>query len=331
MSAPTVATMVAAVFVGYVYRSLPAKPKTAPHRPKEILDALDRNEDVFYFGVGSNLSRTRLESRGICGKKIHPISMEPCVIHHCRLAFNFKWSPPLEPCFGSLEPLPSFYEQKDAKADHPTIVQRSDSKPLLLYREPECHGALIKISSHDYELVHKSEGGGMGANSGYEEIMVDCVPYDKSKPAVRAVAYRGREHTRLARDSCPSKRYMDIIRKGAAELCLAKSYQQWLNEYPVQRPPGLVLRMVAKYSMVFTFTLSLGLNIHVIESIQTLLLFQVYVLPTEPRWKQIIGEIAAIAIMIPTACLGLALRKVLERTGLMPPEMITWMKYLDRR
>ena len=84
-------------------------PKSAPIRPNLVLDAIENNKPLYYFGVGSNLSRKKLEERSICGKKINPLSMEPCVIPHHRLAFNLRAFPPLEPAMGSLEPLPSFY------------------------------------------------------------------------------------------------------------------------------------------------------------------------------------------------------------------------------
>eukprot|EP00579_Thalassiosira_antarctica_P032802 CAMPEP_0202001350 /NCGR_PEP_ID=MMETSP0905-20130828/7470_1 /ASSEMBLY_ACC=CAM_ASM_000554 /TAXON_ID=420261 /ORGANISM="Thalassiosira antarctica, Strain CCMP982" /LENGTH=305 /DNA_ID=CAMNT_0048558033 /DNA_START=89 /DNA_END=1006 /DNA_ORIENTATION=+ len=300
-------------------------PKTGPERPKELLDALDRNEDIYYFGVGSNLSRTKLENRSVCGKNIHPIRMEPCIIYNCRLAFNLSGFPPVEPAMGSLEPLPSFYEKNDAKTDHPSILKRSESKPLLAYGKQECHGALIKLSAHDYELVYRSEGGDQGALCSYEEIIVVCVPYDKSRAPVRAVGFRVREHARIEQDPCPSKRYMDIIREGAAELGLADSYQQWLNCHPAQEPSNFI-KKVGKYCVIFTFTIAHGLKMPLVANIQRMILFQVYVLPTEPRWRQIVGEIAAAVIMLPTACLGLALRGFLESTGLMPPAMKKWIQ-----
>jgi len=85
----TAAVVVAAYLIN-TYQSIISKiPKEGPTRPKFLLDALAANDDVYYFGVGSNLSRTRLENRSVCGKKIHPISFEPCVIYDFRLAFNF--------------------------------------------------------------------------------------------------------------------------------------------------------------------------------------------------------------------------------------------------
>lgn len=313
----------------YIHNNLPTMPQAGPDRPKEILDAIANKEDIYYFGVGSNLSRERLENRSVCGKMIHPISMEPCIIHNCRLAFNLVGAPPLEPAFGSLEPLPSFYERKNSDADHPSILKRSDSEPVVAYGEKECHGALIKLSAHDYSLVHRSEGGDMGKLCGYEEIIVTCVPYDRTKPPVKAVAFRVREHRRTGgQDPCPSKRYMDIIRQGAAELGLEDSYQQWLKDHPVQHTSKFTA-VVGIYSTLFTFSIADLCHMHWFLNIQSMLLYRVLVQPTMPIWKQIAGEIAAVFLMFPTACLGFVSRAFLEYSGLMPPELKKWITNLE--
>jgi len=216
-------------------------PASGPIRPNLVLDAIENNKPLYYFGVGSNLSRKKLEERSICGKKISPLSFEPCVIPHHRLAFNLRAFPPLEPAMGSLEPLPSFYDNKDSdEVVDGTSKQdknRQVSRPLKSYEREECHGALIKLSTEDYERVYKSEGGGQGLMQGYEEYIVQCIPYDKSKRPVPAVAFRVRDHARLSNDPCPSQRYMNIIKEGANELGLKPCYLKWLEDHPVQGKP----------------------------------------------------------------------------------------------
>ena len=79
--------------------------------------------------------------------------------------------------------------------------------------------------------------------------------------------------------------------------------------------------------MVFDFCLSYGpLKICLVGNIVKALLFKVYVLPSEPWWKQIVGEVASIVIMTPSACLGFALRYFLETGGLMPDVLKKWLK-----
>lgn len=309
-------------------------PKTGPERPSLVLEAIKNDAPIYYFGVGSNLSRQKLENRSVCGKKIHVISMEPCVIPHYRLAFNMRAFPPLEPAMGSLEPLPGAFEQVEngsGGADNvnkSARLTRTESKALKSYEREECHGALIQLSAEDYERVYRSEGGGTGPLQGYEEILVTCVPYDESHPSVQAVAFRAREHVRLAQDPCPSKRYMGIIREGAKELGLKECYQKWLEDHPVQ-DPSKPFKKLAVNSMVFTITLSMGLKIRIISHVQSWMLFKVYVLPTEPKWKQIMGEVAASIILLPTACCGVVFRGLLEATGLMPPMLKRWVEGLE--
>ena len=121
--------------------SLPNNTSPIVRRPDLVLDALEHNKPVYYFGVGSNLSRKKLENRSICGKKISILSMEPCIIPNHRLAFNTRGFPPLEPAMGSLEPLPSFYEtihnHDDGDFDK-LEQQRRLSKALKSYEREEC-------------------------------------------------------------------------------------------------------------------------------------------------------------------------------------------------
>jgi len=303
-------------------------PQSQPIRPKLVLDAIANNKPLYYFGVGSNLSRKKLEERSICGKKINPLSFEPCVIPHHRLAFNLRAFPPLEPAMGSLEPLPSFYN-KDDSSEKVDKNRRSVSLPLKSYEREECHGALIKLSTEDYEKVYKSEGGGQGLMQGYEEYIVRCVPYDKSKRPVQAVAFRVRDHARLSNDPCPSQRYMNIIKEGANELGLKPCYLKWLEEHPVQGKPSRLLKFIAINNMVFIVTSSMLLKFRLISYIQTQLLFKVYVPSTEPRWKQIVGEILSGMIMLPTALVGAVLRGILATTGKMPPGFQKMIASLD--
>jgi len=97
--------------------------------------------------------------------------MEAAVVPNYRLSFNMRGIPPIEPGMGSLEPIDS------------------GSKSLLTYDRGECHGALIRLTPDNYEKVMRSEGVGLGkSDQGYEEIIVDAIPYGKSqKQSVKAV------------------------------------------------------------------------------------------------------------------------------------------------
>ena len=71
------------------------------------------------------------------------------------------------------------------------------------------------------------------------------------------------------------------------------------------------------------------INGRLISYIQTQLLFKVYVPSTEPKWKQITGEILSGMIMLPTAFVGAILRGVLVATGKMPPGFQKMIASLD--
>jgi len=95
--------------------------------------------------------------------------MKPAVVKDHRLAFNMRGFPPLEPSMGGIEPCVG----------------------------SDCHGALIELTRANYEKIWLSEGGG-AAKPGYEQIIVDAVPYGSGQ-AVKAIAFRAAEHARLHR------------------------------------------------------------------------------------------------------------------------------------
>ena len=138
----TLGTAAATLMLYQSYRnSLPNNNTSPIVRPDLVLDALEHDKPLYYFGVGSNLSRKKLEGRSICGKKIHVLSMEPCIIPNHRLAFNTRGFPPLEPAMGSLEPLPSFYEtvRNNGDGDCDKLEQqRRLSRALKSYEREEC-------------------------------------------------------------------------------------------------------------------------------------------------------------------------------------------------
>jgi hypothetical protein len=49
---------------------------------------------LYYFGVGSNMLRSKIENRGINGTTINILHIEPAVVYGHRLAFNMRGFPP---------------------------------------------------------------------------------------------------------------------------------------------------------------------------------------------------------------------------------------------
>jgi hypothetical protein len=119
-----------------------------PALVQEELEKKKKHDDetvvLYYFGLGSNMLRSKFENRGVNGSKIEILSMEPAVVPNHRLSFNLRGFLPLEPGMGSLEP----------------VVDSSSSQPLHAYAQPECHGALIALTVENYEKVMRSEGVG---------------------------------------------------------------------------------------------------------------------------------------------------------------------------
>ena len=266
-------------------------------RPDLVTNALAKGENLYYFGMGSNMLRSKLESRGVDGEKIEILDMEPAVVPQYRLAFNMRGFLPLEPGMGSLEPLDS------------------PSHPLVQYNQPECHGALVLLSAENYEKVMRSEVvSNNSTNAGYEEIIVQAYPYGSDEP-VTAVALRARPRVRLPRDRAPSQRYLNILRQGAAELGLVDAYQDFLEQHPVHLVPGW-LRRVAVHNFVFVMTCSTKLKTRLPSQIQSWFLSRLYSPLVGPR--KAIGELLSVLVLLPGAMVGYVIRSQFDRASTVP-------------
>ena len=285
--------------------------KDIPQRPRLVQDALDNNKSVYYFGLGSNMSREKLEGRSPDGQLIKIQRMEPAVVPNHRLAFNLKGFPPLEPGMGSLEPV------------------ESSNKALLKYKANECHGALVKLSAQNYERVMRSEGVGTGsAQQGYDEVVVTAIPYNRWRKPVQAVALRARSHVRLSQDPCPSRRYMKILRQGAQELGLKEEYQHFLRDHPVQEV-SVWLRRIALQNLIMTATLSFRFKLRFISRIQSWLLFKVYVPSNGNGVARFLSELVTLLVIAPGAIFGCLFYFLMQATGTIPPFLSRMMTMLD--
>jgi hypothetical protein len=277
---------------------------TTPERPQIVKDAFAKNKPIYYFGLGSNMSRKKLENRGVNGTKIKIQTMEAAIVPNYRLAFSLRGFPPIEPGMGTLEPI-------EAK-----------SKALLKYSsgesQGECHGALVRLTPENYEKVMKSEGITGKSDQGYEEIVVDAYPYKWPRRPVKAIALRARDHVRLNFDPCPSQRYMNILKEGAEELGLKPCYQDFLAAHPVQQLPVWQKR-VALYNLIFTATVSFRLKWRGISAVQSRLLYAVYVPTTAPVLKKLCCDLLTTLILFPGAIIGFLGYQIMNLTGTTPP------------
>lgn len=272
-------------------------------RPKYVVERLAQKKTMYYFGVGSNMLRSKLENRGLNSSKIDVIEMEPGYVPNYRLAFNMRGFAPLEPGMGSLEPT-------------------NASKPLLAYEKPECHGALVTLTPENYEKVMASEGVSFNqTNPGYEEIVVTVIPYDTRKAPVEAIALRARPQVRLRKDPCPSERYMNILREGAQELGLLPSYQEYLRQHPIQHVP-LWLRKIAIRNFIATFMISTLLKWRGLSRAQSRLLFAVYVPSNAPKGLIGLSHLASSILLLPGAIVGALIQFYFKAFNKQPPPFL---------
>ena len=75
-----------------------------------------------------------------------------------------------------------------------------------------CHGLLLELSNAEYQKMWNSEGGS-AAKAPYEETVVEAVTYDGR--TIRAIAFTAAPHTCADYELPPSKRYKEIVLRGA--------------------------------------------------------------------------------------------------------------------
>jgi hypothetical protein len=294
-------------------------------RPQIVQDAFKHNTSLYYFGLGSNMLREKVAGRSSDGQgDILMEDFQAAVVHGHRLAFNLRGFPPLEPGMGSLEPV---YDNDSENNKNSKTKEPKNSKALLSYHSPECHGALIKLSPTQYERVMKSEGIG-SKRSGYEEMVVTAVPYNTSQPPVQAIVLRARPHSKLDKDPSPSLRYMTILRQGAAELQLKPCYQEFLAQHPVQITP-VWMKKLAIQNLVFTFSVGKLLNNwRGLSRLQSWFLFRVYVNSSAGKVRCAVSNSLTAAILLPGALAGMLLTTVNKWRGKEPSPFLQRMTTL---
>ena len=108
--------------------TVPSPSTTSISRPAMVTRAIESNTNLYYFGIGSNMLKSKLEGRGVNNTNIEIISIEPGVAKRHRLAFNMKGFVPLEPAMGGCEP-----------------CDNDDDD------EMDCHGALCEVTPENYD------------------------------------------------------------------------------------------------------------------------------------------------------------------------------------
>lgn len=70
--------------------------ETSPITRPSLIAKADPSDVVHYFGVGSNMLKSKVVNRGLNGS-IEILDFQPAVVYAHRLAFNMRGFPPLEP------------------------------------------------------------------------------------------------------------------------------------------------------------------------------------------------------------------------------------------
>jgi sulfite reductase (NADPH) flavoprotein alpha-component len=147
-----------------------------------------------YFGYGSNLNLTSLQAKGVV-----PLSSERAVLHGWRLLFNVRHWFRHEGGVGNIH-------HSDDTADR-------------------VHGLVHFCEDEHLPLLDAMESYGVG----YERIEVEL---ETARGPMRALTYVG--IPAYLDDAClPTRRYLNILLKGASRAGLDEAYVEKLRQHPV--------------------------------------------------------------------------------------------------
>lgn len=208
----------------------------SPETTQERRHLSEEKTDTFlYLAYGSNLCNETFRGK----RGIRPLSQINVQIPELRLTFDLPGIAYAEPCFANTA-------HRDPEKDMPQETED--------YHKDRWHKGLIgvvyEVTAADYAHIIATEGGG----SSYQDILVDCYPFDSSDPAAPVPAFPTtkpfKAHTLFAPALPPgtqppkdggrlqrpdtsyaqaSARYLKLITDGAAESRLPYEYQDYLN------------------------------------------------------------------------------------------------------
>ena len=179
-----------------------AEPQLTDQMPKPIISFFGEFYMYAYFGYGSNINLTSLRAKGV-----EPRSSEVATLRGWKLLFNVRHWFRHEGGVGNIQP-------SGDPSDH---VQ----------------GLLHELEDEHLPLLDAVESYGVG----YDRIEVE--PETEHGP-VRALTYVGLPDY-LDSSCLPTRRYLNIILKGAASAGLDESYIENLRKHPLhpeeEKPP----------------------------------------------------------------------------------------------
>jgi hypothetical protein len=195
-------------------------PRTKPHHDEyaapTVVEKGEAAQNVFYLAYGSNLCAATFQGR----RQIRPISAINVVVPSLALTFDL-------PGIAYLEP-----RMANVRCTTTDTTTEDENAPLLLPGKEEdggwtggLIGVVYEVTPDDYAKILATEGGG----AAYQDVTVDAFPLEdpKAEPIVAHTLLAPMWHVSRG-EAQPSKRYLDLIRTGAAEHGLPKEYQEWL-------------------------------------------------------------------------------------------------------
>jgi hypothetical protein len=206
---------------------------------------LVHNEHVWNLSFGSNMDMEKLRSRNPKTRsRITPLLPGvPATVPGWALTFDLIGVPPFEPAMAAAVCDPGGH----------------------------LHGVLYKMSREDYLTLSITEGcctrdGAAVAHAPYQEVVVQVLPYPSHQLVqsgavpgrVLAVVFalRKRPLASLAsRHLYPSKRYLDLLVKGATAAHLDQNYVGLLKQHPTCRPGSGGMAVLAKFFYIAYFPL----------------------------------------------------------------------------
>ncbi|RFU80465.1 gliotoxin biosynthesis [Trichoderma arundinaceum] len=262
------------------YPPISSIPNTSPKRlaqaaedaPKEVAQAATT---VLYLAYGSNMSAETFLGR----RRIRPLSQMNVSVPILRLTFDLPGLPYREPCFANVgyRKLPGKPKLPDPL--HPPIVPPLNPPKSGLDWDGGLMGVVYEVTQEDFRNIMRTEGGG----SGYQEIMVPCLPMpadvgvpekpafpDLPKPFLATTLYApyipldsesGKRswwsrfiigpHRPNPDYAQPSARYLKLLMDGAREHDLPQVYQDYLAS--MQPYTATTLRQKIGQSMFLLF------------------------------------------------------------------------------
>lgn len=202
-------------------------PIVGDETPETVTGVEDREATVWVFAYGSNMNRDVLSGR----RMIKPAESVPAKLPGYRLSFNQPGLPYREPGFATVEPAPAGHEQ-----------------PV--------HGVAHRMTNTEWNYYKESEGAAGQSDQGYGIISVQLLAYDGRVLQAYTLQTQPKTIARLrGKDALPSKRYLNLLRKGAKEFALEQDYQDYLHGVQHYEPHGFGGRIGALITSIIGFGL----------------------------------------------------------------------------